>query len=183
MSQGWIIFCTMKTIGSYVILVQIFYQILLQFSSFSHKIHISINKQIITINLIVLFWPSVDHSLNWYFELIKSPLILNSKRRPHQNVLKKYRKWFYQQNIKIRKFCPTNNQLLEKIEEYTRPMTKWYPEVNKYLLSNFICYLAPKKHRKKTVFDTGSFNIFPIIVLHIVQHQMKLISPQVLICI
>ena len=38
-------------------------------------------------------------------------------------------------------------------------MTKRHPEIIQDLLSNLRCYLAPKKHWRKIVFDTNSFNI------------------------
>ena len=73
--------------------------------------------------------------------------------------MKKNRKRFYRQKIKIREFSPTNNQLLEKTDETTCPMTKWHPKINRDLLSNLRCYLAPKKNWRKTNFDTNSFGI------------------------
>ena len=38
-------------------------------------------------------------------------------------------------------------------------MTKQHPELNQKILSNFRCYLAPKKHQREKRFDTDSFEI------------------------
>ena len=39
-------------------------------------------------------------------------------------------------------------------------MTKRHPKINRDLLSNLHCYIAPKKHWRKTKFDINSFKIF-----------------------
>ena len=101
MALGWILFFAMKKLGSYIIPVGICYQLLIQFFSFSRKIYLPIDNMIITIHLIVLFLPSVVHILNCYFGFINSPWLLNSKRQPRQNLLKRYRKLLYQRKIKI----------------------------------------------------------------------------------
>ena len=38
-------------------------------------------------------------------------------------------------------------------------MTKIHPEINRDLLSNLRCYLAPKTNQRKTKFETDSFDI------------------------
>ena len=114
---------------------------------------------IIRIHLIMLFLPSIVHIVNLYFGFINSPLIFNIKQQPRWNLLKKYRKRLYRKKIKTRNFCPTNNQLLEKTDKSTFLMTKGHPEINTYLLSYLRYYLALKKHWRKIVFDTGSFDI------------------------
>ena len=38
-------------------------------------------------------------------------------------------------------------------------MTTRHLEINRYLLSNLRCYLAPKKHWKRNKIDTDSFDI------------------------
>ena len=158
MALGWILFWAMKKLGSYSILVGIFYQLLIHIFSFSHNIYFPIDNMIITICLIRIFLPSIVHILNCYFEFIKPSWLLNSKLKPRQNVLESYRNQFYQQKIKIIKFIPTNNQLLEKTDIATCPMTKGHPEINWDLLSFFCCHLSPKKHGRKK-FDTDSFDI------------------------
>ena len=50
---------------------------------------------------------------------------------------------------KIINLIPTNNQLIENTDKATCPMTKRHPEINRYLLSNLLWYLAPKKYWKK----------------------------------
>ena len=126
MALGWIIVCAMKTLGSYVILVGIFYQLLIQTFIFSSNIYLTINNMIITTHLIMIFLPPIVHIINFYFEFINLSWLLNSKRKPRQNLLKRYRKKFYQQKIKIRRFFPTNNQLLETTDEATCTMTTRY---------------------------------------------------------
>ena len=113
---------------------------------------------IITTHLIMMFLPYMVIILHWYFKFMNPSWQLNSKRQPRQNVLKRYRKQFYQQKIKTRKFFPAKNKLLENTDEATCPMTKRNPEINRYLLSNLRCYLAPEKHWRKN-FDTDSFEI------------------------
>ena len=127
--------------------------------SFSSNIYLAINNIIITTHLIIIFLPSIFHILNYYFEFINPSWLLNSKQQPHRNLLKRYRKQFYQRNIKIREFLPTNNQLLENTDEATLPMTTRHTEINQDLLSNLFWYLAPKKHWRKIKFGTESFNI------------------------
>ena len=151
MALGWIIFCTMKTLGSYIILVVIFYQILIQMFCFSRKIYLPIDNMIITIHFLVIFLPYIVHIINSYFKFINSPWLLNIKQQPRQNLLKKYRKRLYWKKLKIKKFSPTNNQLLEKTDKANCLMTKQHPETNQYLLSNLRCYLAPKKYWRKNV--------------------------------
>ena len=159
MARGWILFFAMKTLRSYIILVGIFYQLLIQTFSFSSKIHLIIDNMSITTHLIMMFFPSIVHIINWYFEFINPSWLLNSKRQqPRRNLLKIYRKQFYgQKNIK--KFFPTNNQFLEKTDEATCPMTTGQKEINWYLLSNLRCYLTQKKNRRKTKFESDSFKI------------------------
>ena len=149
----------MKSLGNYVILVWIFYQLLTQTFSFSSNIYLTINNMIITTHLIMLSLPSIVHIINCYFEFITPSWLLNSKRQPRQNLLKRYKKKFYWRKIVIMKFFPTNNQLLEKTDEATCPVKTRYLEIDQYLLSNLRCYLAPKKYRRKTKFDTDSFKI------------------------
>ena len=161
MALGWTIFFTMKTLGSYVILVVIFYQLLQQIFGFNWKIHLLIDNITITIHVIMLCLPYIAHILNWYFKFIKSLLIFNSKQQPRQNLLKKSRKRFYRQKIKIRYFSPTKYHLLENTNKWTHPTTKQHSEINQNLLSNLCCYLAQKKHRREIVFDTDSFDICP----------------------
>ena len=74
-------------------------------------------------------------------------------------MLKRYRNRVYRQKTKTRKFSPTNNQLIEKTDEATCPMTKRHPEINRDLLSNLRCHLDPNKHRRRKEFDTESFGI------------------------
>ena len=155
MELGWIIFCTMKTIGNYVILVGTFYQLLLQIFSFSLKIHPPIENMIIKIYSIMLFLPSIVKILNFYFKFINSPLIFNSKWQPHR-IFWKYRKWFYRWNLKIRSFSPTDNQLLENNDESNFPMTKQHPEINQDILSNLRCYFSPKKHSFDICANSGA---------------------------
>ena len=100
---------------------------------------------IIIIFLIVLFLPSIVNIINWYFEFINPSCILNSKKQPCQKLLKRYRKRFYQQKIKIRKFIPTNNQLLENTDEVTRPMTKQHPEISQDLFFKFMLLPCSKE--------------------------------------
>ena len=100
---------------------------------------------IITIHLIMLFLPYIFHIINFYFEFINPSWPLNRKRRPRQKLLKRYIKRFYRQKIKIRRFSPTNNQLLENTYEATHPMAS---------------YLAPNKNWRKRKFDTDSFEIY-----------------------
>ena len=70
MDLGWIIFCAMKTQGSYIILVKIFYQLLIQTFIFSRNIYLTINNMITTTHLIIIFLPSIVHILNLYFAFI-----------------------------------------------------------------------------------------------------------------
>ena len=100
MALGRIKFFTMKTLGSYVILVGIFYELLLQLFSFSRNIHLFIDNMIVATHLIVLFLPSIVHTLNFYFEFVNFALVFNSKRQPCRNLLKKYIKRLYWQKIK-----------------------------------------------------------------------------------
>ena len=44
-------------------------------------------------------------------------------------MLKRYRNQFYQQKIRIGKFFPTNNQLLENTDEATQPITNKLPDI------------------------------------------------------
>ena len=155
----WILFCAMKTLGSYIILVGIFYQLLIQLFIFYRNIYLPTDNMITTFHLIMIFLTSIFNILNCYFKFINPSQLLNTKQKPLQNLLKRYRKRLYQQKIKIRKFIPTNNQLLEKTDKANRPMTKRHPEINRYLLSNLRCYIAPKKHSRETKFDTNSFKI------------------------
>ena len=43
-------------------------------------------------------------------------------------MLKRYRKQFYRQKIKTRRFFPINNQLLEKTDEASRPIKNKLPD-------------------------------------------------------
>ena len=151
MPLGWIIFCTMKALGRCIILVGIFYQLLIQFYTFSHKIYLPIDNIIIKSHLIMLCLLSIFHILHWYFEFVNSPWILNCKQQPRQKLLNRYRKQFYWEKLKIRWFRSTNNQLIEKTDEATCPMTKRHPEINQDLFSNLYCYLAPKKYWRKII--------------------------------
>ena len=85
MALRWIIFCTMKKIGSYIILVGIFYQLLIQSFSFYSNIYLIINNMIITTQLTMMFLPSIFHILKCYFGFINLSWILNIKRQPRQN--------------------------------------------------------------------------------------------------
>ena len=123
MALGWILYCAMKTLGSYILLVEIFYQLLIQTLSFSRNIYLTIDNMIIITHLIMIFLTSIVHIQNHCFEFINPHWLLNNKGRSCQNMLKIYRKQLYQQKLKIRKFFPTNNQLLEKTDEATRPKT------------------------------------------------------------
>ena len=76
----------------------------------------------------MVFLPYIVHILKLCFEFINPSWLLNRKQQPNQNLLKRYRKQFYQQKIKIRKFFPTKNQLLEKTNEETRPITNKLPD-------------------------------------------------------
>ena len=78
----WILFCGMKTPGSYIILVGIFYQVLIQTFSFSCNIYPNIDNMIITTHIIMMFLPYIVHILNWYFEFINPSWLLNRKRQP-----------------------------------------------------------------------------------------------------
>ena len=128
MALVWIIFCAMKTPGSYIIVVGIFYQLLIQTFSFSHNIYLTIKNMIITTHLIMMILPYIVHIINCYFEFINPSWILNRKQQPWRNLLKRYRKQLYWHKIKIRKCFPTNNQLLENTDEATCPITKKLPE-------------------------------------------------------
>ena len=160
MALGWIIFCAMKTLISYIILVRIFYQLLIQTFSFSSNIYLTIESMITTNQFIIMFLPSIVYILKSYFEFINPSWLLSRKRQPRQKLLKIYRKQFYWRKIKTRNSFPTNNQLLEKTNEAARPTTARHPEINRYILSDLVWNLAPKKHWRKTKFDTDSFNIF-----------------------
>ena len=83
---------------------------------------------IITTHLIMMFLPSIVNIINYYFEFINPPWLLNRKQQPRQDLLKRYRKQLYRQKIKIRKFFPTSNQLLENTDEATRPITNKLPD-------------------------------------------------------
>ena len=137
MALGWILFCAMKTLGSYIILVGIFYQLLIQNFSFSRNIYLTINNMIITTHLIMMFLPSIVHIINFYFGFINLSWILNSKQQPRQNLLNIYRKQLYRLKIKIRRFFPTNNQVLEKNDEATRPKTNKLPDNWDNLFRNY----------------------------------------------
>ena len=136
MALGWIIFCAMKTLGSYIIILGIFYQLLIQTFSFPSNIYITIKIMITTTHLIMMFLPSIFHIINCYFKFINPSWLLNRKRQPRRNSLKRYRNQLYRQKIIISKFFSTNNQLLENTDEATHPMTTQHPEINRYLLSN-----------------------------------------------
>ena len=82
MALGLIIFCAMKALGSYIILVGIFYELLIQTFRFSRNIYLTINNMIITTHLIMMFLPSIVHILNFYFEFINTSWLLNSKQQP-----------------------------------------------------------------------------------------------------
>ena len=134
------------------------YQLLIQTFSSSLNMYFPINSMIIIFQLIMLFLPSIVHILNFYFDFINQSWLLNSKWRPRQILLNRYRKWLYWRKIQIRKLWPTNNQMLENTNKATRSMTKQHPKINWYLLSNLRCFLAPKNHRR-FFFDTYFFNI------------------------
>ena len=127
MALVWITFFVIKTLGSYIILLGIFYQLLIQNFSFYLNVYITIDNMIITNHCIVVFLPSIFHIINLYFEFIKPYWLINSKRQPRWNLLKRYRKKLYRQKIKIRKFFPTNNQLIENTDDATRPITNKLP--------------------------------------------------------
>ena len=92
MALGWVLFCTMKTLGSYIILIVIFYQFLIRNFSFSKNIYLTMDSMIITTHLIMMFLLYIVHHTNLYFELFNPSWILNSKQQPCQFVLKRYRK-------------------------------------------------------------------------------------------
>ena len=94
MALGWILFCAMKTLESYVILLEIYYQLLIQTFSFSRNIYLTTDNMIIKTHFIMMFLPSIFNIINCYFEFIKPSWLLNSKRQPCQNLLKRYRKNF-----------------------------------------------------------------------------------------
>ena len=144
MDLVWILFWAMKTLSSYIILVGIFYQLLIHFFSFSTNIYLTIDNIIITTHLIMMFLPYIFHIINFYFEFINPSWILNRKQQPHQKHFKRYRKQFYQQKIKIRKFLPTNSQLLENTDELTRPITNKLPDNWDGLFKNN-CELPPEE--------------------------------------
>ena len=83
---------------------------------------------IITNHLIIMFLPYIVPIINCYFEFVNPSCQLNSKQQPRQNLLKRYGKQFYQQKIKIRRFFPSKNQLLEKTEQATCPITNKLPD-------------------------------------------------------
>ena len=58
--------------------------------------------------------------------------------------MKRYIKQFYQQKIKIRKFFPTNNQLLEKTNEAIFPVTNKLPDNWDDIFKNYH-ELSPKE--------------------------------------
>ena len=128
MVLGWILFLATKIPGSYIILVGIFYQLLIQNFSFSCNIYLTIDNIIIKTHLIMMLLPSMVHIINWCFESINPSWLLNSKQQPHKNLLKRYRNQFYRQKIKIRKFFPTKNQPLENTNEATWPITNKPPD-------------------------------------------------------
>ena len=70
MDLGWILFFTMKTLGNCIILVEIFYQLLIQMFSFSHNIYHPIDNMIIIIHFIMLFLSYIVYIQNCYFESI-----------------------------------------------------------------------------------------------------------------
>ena len=128
MALGWILLCAMKTLCSYIILMGIFYQLLIQTFSFSSSIYLTIDNMIIKNHMFMIFLTSIVHIINCYFEFINPSWLLNSKQQPFQNLFKRYRKQFYRQKIKTRKFFPTNNKLLEKTVETTRKITNKIPD-------------------------------------------------------
>ena len=119
MALRWILFCAMKTIGIYIILVGIFYQLLIQTFSFSCNIYLTIGNIFITTHLIMMFLPYIFHIINCNFDLINPSKLINSKRQPRHNLLNKYRKKLYGRKIKIMGFFTTNIQLVEKTDEAT----------------------------------------------------------------
>ena len=58
--------------------------------------------------------------------------------------MKRYKKQLHRRKIKTRKLFPTNNQLLEKIDEATRPITKKLPDNWGDILKTH-CELPPKE--------------------------------------
>ena len=100
MALGRILFCAMKTPGSYIILVGIFYQLLTQTFSFSRNIYLTIDNMIITIHLIMMLLPFIVHILNCYFEFINPSWLRNRKGQPCQFFFKRYRKQLYRRKIK-----------------------------------------------------------------------------------
>ena len=100
MALGLILFCEMKTLVSYIILVGIFYQLLIQTFSFSCNIYRTIDNMIITTHLIMIFLPSIVQIINCYFEFINPSWLINRKPQPRRFFLKRYRKKFYQREIK-----------------------------------------------------------------------------------
>ena len=136
MSLGWITFCTMKTLSSYIILMEIFYQLLIKRFSFSRNIYLTINNMIVTNNFIMMFLPCTAHSLNCYFEFINPSCLLNNKPQFRQFVLKRDRKQLYRKKIKSSKFFTTNNQQIENIDEVTHPITTKLQENWYYLFKN-----------------------------------------------
>ena len=63
------------------------------------------------------------------FEFINPSQLLNSKQQTCQILFKRYRNQLYRQKIKIRKFFPTNNKLIENTDKVTHPMTKRHLEI------------------------------------------------------
>ena len=106
MALWWIIFGAMEKLGSYIILVRIFYQILIQTFSSSGNIYLTIDNTIITTHLIIMLLPYIFHILSWYFESVNPYWLLNSKRQPWQKHLKRYIKQFYQRKNKNQEVLP-----------------------------------------------------------------------------
>ena len=61
---------------------------------------------IVTTHLIMMSLTSIVHIINCYFEFINPYWLLNSKRKPLHNVLKRYRKQFYRQKNKNQEVLP-----------------------------------------------------------------------------
>ena len=68
----------MKTLGSYIILMGMFYQ-LSMFLRFSRNIYLPINNMIIKIHLIMLLIPSMVQIITCYFEFINRSWLLICK--------------------------------------------------------------------------------------------------------
>ena len=142
-----------------MILVGTFYQLLLQTFFFARKNYPPVDNIVISVYIGMLFLPNIAYKTNHYYNFLPPFLRNNGKRKPRRNIFKQYSKQFYRRKIKIRNFSQKNKKLLKHTDESTRPMTTRHPEMNNELLSHLQCYLAPKQHWKKIMFDTDSFEV------------------------